>query len=66
MADQIMQNDDVITQEQIREYVYNLKMLQTSLDQNEGSKQHDLKVAAFHYLPHILKLSIQVAAQESR
>ena len=61
-----MQNDDVITQEQTRECVYNLKMLQKSLDQNEDSKQHDLKVAAFHYLPHILELSTQVVAQESR
>ena len=66
MRGQITQNDDVITQERTRECVYNLKMLQKSLDQNEDSKQHDLKVAAIHYLPPILELSIQVVAQESR
>lgn len=66
MADQITKNDGVITQEQMRVCVCSLKMLQKSLDQNEGSTQHYWKVADFHYLPHILELSIHVAAQEPR
>lgn len=66
MAGQITKNDGVITQEQMRVCVCNLKMLQKSLDQNEGSTRHDWKVADFHYLPHILELSIPVAAQEPR